>query len=237
MALPIEDVRNLPVPELAIRLLAELAKGSDLNVNNLFRGYQQSWSRERVPDIHTLLERLSDAWAWLEAHALIGPHATNTKSEWSRLTTHGRDIAARPSALPELWATERLAGSLHPMLEEKVRPLFHLGDYETAAFAALKAVEVEVRRLAGFDDSTIGVSLMRGAFKPEGPLADEAADPGERVALMELFAGAIGAFKNPASHRTVSFDDPIEAAEILQLADLLLRILTRIERRLSERPT
>lgn len=110
-----------------------------------------------------------------------------------------------------------------------MRPIFFLGDFETAAFAALKAVEVEVRRLSHFDDSDIGVRLMRKAFGERGPLRDDSADPGEQVALMEFFAGAIGAFKNPASHRTVSFDDPVEAAEVVQVADLLLRILDRVE--------
>lgn len=51
---------------------------------------------------------------------------------------------------------------------------------------------------------------------------------------MELFAGAIGAFKNPANPRAVRFDDPIEAAEVVELADLLLRILQRVERRLAD---
>ncbi|HME74092.1 MAG TPA: TIGR02391 family protein [Mycobacterium sp.] len=58
-------------------------------------------------------------------------------------------------------------------------------------------------------------------------------DNGEQVATMDLFSGAIGAFKNPSSHRTVDFADPVEAAEIVQLANLLLRLVRRAETRIA----
>jgi uncharacterized protein (TIGR02391 family) len=47
--------------------------------------------------------------------------------------------------------------------------------------------------------------------------------------LMELFAGAIGTFKNPPSHRQVDYANPIEASEVILLADLLMRLLDRTQ--------
>jgi uncharacterized protein (TIGR02391 family) len=229
---PTDQIRQLPTPDLALRLLDSLAKVGTINANNTMRGAEQAFEFNNEPDKDLLLNKLSDAWAWLEAHGLIGPDTKNTTSSLQRVTTAGRELAADKNALNKLWASERLAGSLHPVLEEKVRPIFNTGDYETACFAAMKAVEVEVRRASGLDNGMIGVPLMRQAFKPDGgPLTDMQAHGGERSATMELFAGAIGSFKNPASHRTVHFDDPIEAAEVVQTADLLLRLLRRAEQR------
>jgi len=54
---------------------------------------------------------------------------------------------------------------------------------------------------------------------------------------MALFRGAIGTFKNPSSHRAVNYDDPVLAAEVVLLADLLMRLLDRVEaRELPQRP-
>jgi uncharacterized protein (TIGR02391 family) len=104
--------------------------------------------------------------------------------------------------------------------------LYHRGKYDTAVFEAMKAVEVAVRDAGQFGASDLGRDLMRKAFHPEnGPLTDKSAESGERQALSDLFAGAIGAYKNPHSHRRVSLDDPDEAAEIILLANHLLRIV------------
>lgn len=110
---------------------------------------------------------------------------------------------------------------------EPAKELYLQGRFDTAAFEAMKAVEVRVRALSGFGNDLLGVSLMRKAFGANGPLADDNAEPGERDAISNLFAGAIGTFKNPSSHREVNYDDPTEAAEVVLLADLLMRLLQR----------
>ncbi|MCP3460825.1 TIGR02391 family protein [Bradyrhizobium sp. CCGUVB23] len=49
--------------------------------------------------------------------------------------------------------------------------------------------------------------------------------PGVSRARAHLFSGAIDSYKNPHSHRNVALDDPEEVAEIVMLANHLLRII------------
>lgn len=230
-----DDLRNLPLPDLAVKLLADLAD-DQANYNSILAGLKNAsgFGQPGPADIDALLARLSDAWAWLEAHALLGPSVMNPPvGNWQRPTALGREIARDSAAVAKVWAGERLSGDLDPALDS-ARTNFALGDYETAAFAAMKSVEVEVRRIAGLTNDLLGVNLMRKAFSPkDGVLRDPDAEGGEQQATADLFAGAIGTFKNPASHRTVSFDDPTEAAEVIQLADLLLRMVRTAERRIN----
>ncbi|MGO4452540.1 TIGR02391 family protein [Arthrobacter sp. RAF14] len=233
MVLSYDDVRNLPLPELSMSLLRSL--GDQPNFNNLIQGFKQRGGYDQAPppDLEAMLSRISDAWAWLVSHALIGHSSSNTSSDsWSRVTSAGTALLDDPNALAKVWADERLSGDLHPELSA-ARSNFALGDYETASFAAMKAVEVAVRDAADLPNELLGVALMRKAFSPkDGLLRDPGAEGGEQQAIADLFAGAIGAYKNPASHRTVQFEDAIEAAEVIQLADLLLRIVRRSDRRL-----
>jgi len=119
---------------------------------------------------------------------------------------------------------------LDPVLVRKVKQAFIRGDYDTAVFQAFKEVEVRVRKKAGLSNKDFGVLLMRKAFgPPSAPLVNKEADAGEQTARMELFAGALGTFKNPSSHRDVDFFDPKEVADIIHLANQLLRIVESIE--------
>ncbi len=122
---------------------------------------------------------------------------------------------------------------LHALIESQVRPQFLIGQYELGVFAAMKAVEVRVRQLGGFGGDVVGVDLMNEAFGPAGPLTDPQVVKGEQEGTRALFAGAYAVLRNPAGHREVNYDDVTEAAEAVQTASLLMRILDRAAARVS----
>lgn len=216
-----DEVVALPLDELALCLLVEVAEDrARPSPRNWMRLLESGSTYGRAS---SALSALAEAWAWLLARGLIAPDLSQTSGDWVFITRLGRKVIEQ--GLPLVRAVEQLSVDLHPLLEQKVRRLFLTGDFEVAAFAAMKEVEVAVRSRTDADASRVGVPLMRDAFKEGGPLRDPSRDGGEQQAMMDLFAGAIGLFKYPAGHRAVEYDDPTSAAEVILLADLLLRLL------------
>src|SRR6185437_8584333 len=150
-----------------------------------------------------ILVALLEAWAWLEGQGLLvhDPRQAAPRGEWT-LSRRAEQLAKEPEPHRAFSARRIPKEALHPTIREDVWALYHRGKYDTAVFEAMKAVEVAVRDAGGFAARDIGAALMRKAFDVKtGPLTDTAAEVGERQALSDLFAGAIGAYKNAQSHR------------------------------------
>jgi uncharacterized protein (TIGR02391 family) len=170
---------------------------------------------------------LSEGWNWLRVQGLIVPapgiNGTNgfmvISRSGERLVTDEdfarfKEAAAFPKAM------------LHPAIADKVWLSLARGELSDAVFTAFRAVEEGVRAAGGYTATDIGTALIRKAFdKDRGPLTDKTQPEAEREALAHLFAGAVGSYKNPHSHRTITITDPKEAREMVMLASHLLRIV------------
>jgi uncharacterized protein (TIGR02391 family) len=117
----------------------------------------------------------------------------------------------------------------HPIIYKQAFPALSREEFDTAIFRAFKAVEVQVRKRSGLPAQLVGTKLMRKAFDPtNGPLTNPNVPIAEREATAHFFAGAIGRYKNPHSHRDVetNFND---AFEMMLVASHLLHIIDQIE--------
>jgi len=195
----------------------------DLWPRNYLPNYQAPYPPELQAEINLAI---GEAWGWMIAQSLLVPTGSHGASDSYVLGR--RALKFQDESEFACFSVSRMLPkeSLHPRLADKVWSAFLRGEYDVAVFQAMKAVEVSVREASGLPDSLLGVNLMRSAFNPgSGPLTDTLAEAGEKDARSALFAGAIGSYKNPHSHRDVDLSDPKEAVEIIMLADHLLRIV------------
>ena len=168
-----------------------------------------------------------EAMRWLQTNLLVVPvdFSTNGSNGWMMLSRRGAAIAREGSFKQYRDAAAFPKSMLHAAIADKVQVAMARGDVEEAVFFAFRQVEIAVRAAARLGATDIGVPLMRRAFGPGGPLADARSPEAEQKALADLFAGAIGSYKNPHSHRTVTLSEPREAQEMVLLASHLLRIV------------
>ncbi len=232
-----EQFLALEPEELGAKLLfvlrQRIKKGDkSVHLGNFLNG--MTVTGNRVSDFWSVEEHeeeikvaICEAWAWLEAQGMLIPSP-------DRNGQHGFRILSRRAHQYEdetEFANSRVARILpkevlHPRIADKVWCAFVRGDFDVAVFQAMKGVEVFVREATRLPDTCIGRVLMQEAFKPEGGvLTDMDMGKDEKAARMQLFSGAIGAYKNPNSHRDVHMNDPQEAMEVIMLANHLMRIV------------
>jgi uncharacterized protein (TIGR02391 family) len=177
---------------------------------------------------------------WLDDRLLSGPDAELRARLIEQLARQGWRVRESDSVLVTsdpvrgipVSAPFLRASRLHPLIEAEARGQFLINRPEQGVFASMRAVEIRVRKLAGLGDEVFGTDLMNKAFGAGGPLTDPAAVRGEQEGTRALFGGAYAVLRNPAGHRQVDYGDLSEAAEAVQTASLLMRILDRVEDRL-----
>ncbi len=165
-----------------------------------------------------------EAWMWLEREGMIVPRP-GQQGEWMCLSRRGQKMKGRLDLTAYQKAMRLPKQVLHPAIAQKVWSQYVREEYDTAVFQAFKEVEVAVRDAGRYQPTDVGTELVRKAFHPEnGPLTDLTRPLPERQALAHLFAGAIGSYKNPTSHRHVRIEAD-EAIEMLLLGSQVLRIV------------
>ena len=234
----VELLLELQPEELAAKVLFLVRKRKDhmIMLDNYLDELRRmpSGQRSYPSEKHGLIDQaMREAFAWLEAQGLLIPASgTNGKNGWRVLSRRAQQFEDE-SAFANYKQGKMLPRELlHSRIRTEAWLSFSRGAFSTAVFEAMREVEIMVREAAGYKEADHGVPMIRRAFdKNTGPLTDQNAQDAEKEALSALFAGAIGSYKNPHSHRRVDLNDPTEAAEIVMLASHLIRI---VESRTSE---
>ena len=222
---PIETVLDMEPEELAPFVLKHLKKIGHINRYSYTLGTNSGMREYAEEHLKDFQKRLMEAFIWLEREMFIAPQPEE-QGDWRFITRKGEKVLQDEDFTAYSQGLLLPSENLHPILIRKVKPLFLRGDYDTAIFQAFKAIEVQVRKKGGYAKSDIGVNLMRKAFHTKtGKLTNTHSEESEKQAMSDLFAGAIGLFKNPVSHRDIDGIFPEEAADYIKVANCLLKMV------------
>jgi len=203
-------------------------------VVGLVRNYYAT--EQRTSSARTVADVLMEGMAFLDRTGPLvqKPVEGIGAAMWYKLSRAGAEMARRkPTELTTIYTMDATA-LLHPKIAAVALPELDRGPvgYSDAVLKAFREIEIEVRDAGSLAAMDIGVDLMNKAFGQTGPLTDHTAPVAEQNAVRSLFAGAIAAFKNPPSHRTVDERDARQVMRLLGFASALLVIVDRARPRL-----
>ena len=162
---PGDEAVELPVDDLALQLLHLVDDGGQIHLLNRHDAtWVGSWENHPGGEGAAFLHAIAEAWDWLASRLLIA-RRPGDKGEFAFITRRGERVLAAKDGPALLRAEERIDVDLHPIIATRVRRQFLLGEYELAALAAMREVEIRVRKLSKAGEEEIGVSLTQSAFK------------------------------------------------------------------------
>lgn len=234
---PVNVAVELQPEELSEHLLIYLNRRlkEEGNHRNKFHRYNETSSNNPTVKEYAneytnkICELLSQAWVWLVVQGFLTPSIDDNNDEWVMITQRGQQVNSKDEFKQYSYIKLLPKELLDTKLTEKVWPIFIRGDFDTAVFAAFKEVEVRIRKVTKLDSAVYGLDLIKEAFNSEKGILTDYKNPNksEKEADYFLFMGAIGAFKNPSSHRDINFEDPKIAISLILFANTLLQIVDK----------
>ena len=224
---PPEEILRLEPEDLAVHLIRFLDSLGERDMVHFSRQHDfVTQLLNEYPDEHcdSVSRAFVEAWEWLYRQGFIvpDPHLVHGRVY---VTKSGKDFSKPQGPRAYRDANIMFRDLLHKRIASTVGRDFQDGHYEKAVHEAFRAVEHAVHEAAGLGQ-LFGVNLMRAAFHPgTGPLSDLESLPAEQQGFSDLFAAAIGCYKNPGSHRYDPPSAPKAAAEMIVMASHLLRIV------------
>jgi hypothetical protein len=120
--------------------------------------------------------------------------------------------------------------NLDEELKQRCLPILGAGSVEpklwdSAVRTAGVILEDRLRDVGGISDANcVGQALVNNVFSKNGTLASKFSVDAERQGYRDLYAGIIGAFRNPSAHRLVD-PTPEEGGAFIVFVNLLLKKL------------
>lgn len=123
--------------------------------------------------------------------------------------------------------------NLDEELKQRCLPILGAGAsdpqlWDSAVRTAGVILEERLRVVGGIEDSSrVGRDLVNDVFGQRGTLADCFDVSSERVGYRDLYAGIVGAFRNPSAHRLID-PSPEDGGAFIVFVNLLLKHLEEL---------